>query len=251
MRAPSPNAVPRRRDPDHAGFTLVELIVTVTIMTVLLGAAVPVATKLFTYQARSATAEELNSLSEASAAFFFDVERLPTDVAELLVNPGASAPGWTGPYLPGVVADRLTGLTGYQVDAWSRPYSMSAAGDLLTITSMGQDGQLGTSADIAIDLDVTYIRREKTLERLVVINQAVVHYNAQYLSTDPLPPNWAAAFSKLVARGFLPSSQAYQLDAWGQSYVEDPVASSPVVRITSPSLDGTASGSASGNTGGS
>jgi len=231
----------RKPDPRHrrslarAGFSLLEMIVAITIMTVLVGATVPVASKAFLYKARNATNAELQELSEASAAFFYDVDRLPLSVAELLVDPPSA--GWNGPYLPGVVTDSLTGLSGYQVDAWSRPYSMSISGDVLTIASMGADATPGTSADLTIDLDVTYIRREKTLARLATINLAVVHYNAQYLSTDPLPANYAVAYSKLVSRGFLPASTDYQVDAWGNAYVEIPLGGSPVVEITSTAFN--------------
>jgi len=148
------------------------------------------------------------------------------------------------------VTDQLTGLSGYQVDAWSRPYSMSALGDVLTIQSMGEDARLGTNADITIDLDVTYIRREKTLSRLKVINQAVLQYNAQWMATDPLPANYAVAYSKLVSRGYLPNSTDYQVDGWGVAYVEKPAGSTPVVEITSTSIESNPGGGGTGTGGG-
>ena len=223
-----PGSTPR------SGFSLIELILAVTVMVVLMGAAVPVATKFFTYQLRSETLAELQELQEAAAAHFHDTNTLPTGVADLIVDPGT--PGWTGPYLPGVVTDQLSGLSGYEVDAWSRPYDVSASGDVLTLTSMGEDATLGTEADLALDLDVTPIRRRKTLERLEVLNQAVRAYNTLYLATDPLPANWPAAYLKLTSSGLLPTSSDYETDAWGVAFVEDPVGATPVVAVSSPSL---------------
>jgi len=222
----------------RAGFTLIELVVAATIIAILAGAAVPVTTKVLTYRARNATKAELEMLSEACGAFFYDCERLPADLAELLVDPGTGDPGWTGPYLPGVVTDELSGLSGYQVDAWSRPYILTASGDVLTLTSQGEDATTGTATDIVLHYDVTWIRREKTRARLATVNQAIAHYNASFLVADPLPANWAVAFSKLTnpSLGILPNDADFSQDGWGDAFVEDPLGVAPVVRVTSSNM---------------
>jgi len=222
-----------RSESSH-GFTLIEMIIAVAIMAVMLGAAVPVASKVLTYKARKATYEELQFLSEASGEFFRDTKRLPDSIEELLVDPGDS--GWSGPYLPGVVTDQLSGLTGYQVDAWSREYQITIAGDVLSISSAGEDAGFGDSSDIEIDLNVTWIRREETLQELKVINQAIVLYNGQFQLTKPLSTTWSTALDALVAAGFLPARGDYVLDGWGKDYVADPVGKAPLVKVTSPSL---------------
>ncbi len=221
----------RPRSARERGFTLLEIVVAVAILALLAGAVVPVTSKALTYKARNATNDELQALSEASAAFFHDVRRLPASVAELLVAPADA--GWSGPYLPGVVTDQLSGLSGYQVDAWSRPYVLAAAGDVLSIRSQGPDAKTSTADDLLIQLDVTSIRRAETLARLERINRAIDHYNAQYLSTSPLPANYATVVSRLVSNGFLPSSPDYDADAWGNAFVEDPLGGTPVVEVTS------------------
>ena len=213
------------------GFSLIELIVAIAIMAMLAGAAVPITSKVLTSKARGATRTELGHLSEASGEFFRDLRRLPTDISELLVSTGDAA--WSGPYLPGVVTDQLTGLTGYQVDAWSRVYQVAVAGNVMTITSAGEDGIPGTARDLEIQLDVTPIRREETLRQLAILNQAVILYNAQYQSTSPLPASWPSALAALVSRGFLPSAAGYDVDWWGDAFVEDPAGVSPVVRVRS------------------
>ncbi len=212
---------------ERSGFSLLEIVVAVTIMTILVGAAVPVTSKVVAYKARKATKQELQLLAEAVSAYTHDTLALPVVLEDLLVYSGVD--GWSGPYLPGVVTDELTQLPGYLVDAWSRPYELAASGDVLTIRSRGDDGVSGTDKDIALALDVTPIRRARTLERLAVVNQAIHAYNDLYLATAPLSTSWGTAFGQLVAAGFLPNAADYQTDAWGDAFVPVPVGQSPVV----------------------
>lgn len=228
MNDPRPNPTSRR------GFTLLELIVAVAIMAILAGAAIPVTVKVLTYKARQATRDELALLGSAAAECFRDTNVLPGAIADLIVDPGTT--GWSGPYLPGVVTDQLSGQTGYLVDAWSRAYRYSTSGDTITLSSDAEDAAFGSPDDLVLDVDVTWIRREKTLEQLRVINQAIVLYNGQYQTTDPLPANWTLALDKLVLRGALPSTNGLQSDAWGSAFVEAPAGSAPVVRVTSPNV---------------
>lgn len=224
------DTLPRR------GFTLLELIVAVAILAVLAGAAIPVTAKVLTYKARQATRDELTFLGEAAAECFRDTNVLPGGIDDLIVDPGTT--GWSGPYLPGVVTDQLSGQTGYLVDAWSRAYDYATSGDTITMTSAAEDAALGSADDLTLDVDVTWIRREKTLAQLRVLNQAIVLYNGQYQTTDPLPASWTLALDKLVFRGVLPSTSGYQTDAWGSAFVEDPAGSAPVVSVTSPNVPG-------------
>ena len=232
----------------RAGFSLIEMVVVIAIMAIVAGAAVPVTSKVLTYQARKATRGELQLLSDAASEFFRDTRRLPTDLEQLLVDPGDA--GWSGPYLPGVVTDQITGLTGYQVDAWSRPYQLQANGDVLTLTSMGEDATAGTPVDLEIDLSVAWIRREITLERLETINQSITQYNGQYLATDPLPADWPQALGKLVNRGFLPAAAGYDVDGWEAAFVEVPQGRLPVVKVESANLAGATGTSGGGSSGG-
>ncbi len=241
---PKPTQDERAR---QTGFSMLEMIVVIAIMAVIAGAAVPVTSKVLTYQARKATRGELQLLSGASGEFFRDTRTLPTDLEELLVDPGTS--GWSGPYLPGVVTDQITGLTGYQVDAWSRPYELTIVGDVLTIASMGADATLGTGEDIEIDLDVTYIRRQATLDQLATINQAITLYNGQYQASDPLPSSWTTALGKLVNRGFLPAASGYDVDWWGTAFAETPKGKMPVVKVESANIAGATAGSGAGSSG--
>lgn len=222
------------RDRARRGFTLLELVIAIGIMTVLIGAAVPVTSKVLTHRARKATSDRLHELSQASAAFFRDVGRLPTQLRELLLDPGtASAAGWSGPYLSGVVADQITGLTGYEVDAWSRTFRVQSSQSRLVIQSRGEDNAWGTEDDISIELDVTPIRRELTLERIRIVNNAIQLYNQLYQATQPLPANYPIVYQTLVATGLLPMDDDFLYDGWGSAFVESPPGQSPVVRVSS------------------
>jgi hypothetical protein len=145
--------------------------------------------------------------------------------------------GWAGPYLPGVVTDQITQLTGYQVDAWSRQYKLQVNGDVLTITSAGEDAAFGDPQDISIQLNVAWIRREKTLDTLKLINQAIALYNGQYQATVPLSTSWSAALDQLIAKSFLPQRIGFEFDGWAKAFVADPVGKSPLVRVTSTALN--------------
>ena len=237
----------RHRSAARRGFTLLELIVAVAILAILAGAAIPVTAKALAYKARQATRQEIGLLGEAAGEYFRDTGALPATVGDLLVDPGA--PGWSGPYLPGVVADQLSGQVGYAVDAWSRPYRVTTSGDTITLASAGDDADFGGQDDIELAIDVTWIRRETTLEQLLVINQAIVLYNGQHQLSDPLPANWPVALDKLVARGFLPGPEGLRVDGWGDPFVETPRGSAPVVRVDSPHLSGALPAVAGGGAG--
>ncbi len=245
MRYPEP-APPRARGRRWRGFTLLELVVVIAIISIIVGAAVPISSKVLTYRARKATKQELQLLSDASAQLFRDTGRLPKKLEQVLVDPGGRFKGWSGPYLPGVVTDELTSLPGYLVDAWSQEYSSKISGDVLTITSKGEDGALGTRADLAIDLNVTPIRREQTLDRLEVINQAIQLYNGQYQTTAPLSTSYTALFNQLVTKGFLPNSSEYKEDAWGDAFTPVPAGVQPVVAVGSVNLSGEGGAGGSG-----
>lgn len=222
----------RARRAARQGFTLLEIVVAVAILAILAGAAVPIAARALTSQARKTTTEELAQLSHASLEYFRDVGKAPTKLAQLEAS---TAAGWAGPYLPGAMSDPVAGKSGYLSDAWSRAYALTS-GATLTITSRAQDGELGTEDDLAIVVDFTPVRREQTLAELAILNQAIRLYNAAHQATDPLPATWKNALAKIVAKGYLPNSTAYRTDAWGDAYEAKPAGSTPLVEIRSTHL---------------
>ncbi len=218
----------------RAGFTLLELIVTITIMAIIAGSAVPLASMAINSKKKRATIEELDSLQVAAAEYFRDTGSLPTAIADMETNPGVA--NWYGPYLERHSIDQLSGLSQYAVDAWSQPYSLSTSGSVLTISSAALGGVHGDANDLSCALDVTPIRREKTLEILGIVNGAITRYNAKWLGTDPLPASYSSLLSKLVFSGYLPATAPYGVDGWGDAFVADPAGLTPVVKVGSTNM---------------
>lgn len=218
----------------RAGFTILELVIVMSLMAMLVGAALPVTGAILRSKGRRATRVEMELLAEAATAFFTDTGQLPADPDELLADSGDA--GWAGPYVLGAVEEVFGGQSGYAVDAWGNAYGFTRAGDVLTITSGGADGAIGAGDDdLERVLDVTPVRRALTQERLRVINNAIAHWNAVHLADDPLPVSYATTYARLVGAGLLPDDPDFRTDAWGADYVADPPAS-PVVRVTSPAF---------------
>jgi general secretion pathway protein G len=239
---------PKQARSSRSGFSLIELIIAVTIMSALAAVAVPVAGTVLDQGYSKASRIEMKNLAEATQAMYRDTWTLPTEAADLLIDPGTA--GWSGPYLPGAFTDKISGLGGYEVDGWSVAYDFAISGYVLTITSAGPDGTVGSADDLALPIDVTPILRDETLERLDTINAAVQNYNLLYQLTEPLPAGYASIRSALVAKGYLPDAAAYETDAWGDAFTEDPLGLAPVVRVTSTHLAAGAGSVASGGSGG-
>jgi len=217
------------------GISSTVVTVTIAIVGVLLGAAVPVRDQVRSYRARQSTREELQSLRDASAQFFRDTRRLPAAIAELVVAPADK--GWAGPYLPWLETDPIAQLDEYQLDAWSRAYRLDVQGDHMSIASPGEAGQFEDGPELAVQLDATAIRRKETSDALRRINQAIAVYNGQHQFTEPLSPQWSTALDQLVAAHFLPQRKGHEIDGWGHPFIADPVGKSPLVRVASPALD--------------
>ncbi|HED65125.1 MAG TPA: hypothetical protein ENJ09_06160, partial [Planctomycetes bacterium] len=186
-------------------------------------------------KARSATRSELEVLTDAVAEYFRDTGAFPSDLGELSVSPGVT--GWSGPYIQAESVDPVSGNPESVVDAWSTPYAIAAVGSSgFKITSAGEDKTFGTVADISRTLDVTPIRREKTLTVLRTVNQAITQYNALYLPDSPLSTSYGTLLGQLVSTGFLPDTAPFAVDGWGDALVVDPPGLTPVVQVTSTHL---------------
>jgi general secretion pathway protein G len=217
----------------RAGFSLVELVIVMSLLALLAGAALPVAGRFLDSRARQATAAALERLTAAAALHFEDTAQLPTTIGQLLADAGTA--GWSGPYLLGGGEQVFGAGGGPTVDAWGRAYRVQRSGNTWTATSSGADGTAGNADDLARTVDVTQVRRRWTVERLAVINRAIGHWNDLYLASDPLPPAYGTIYAELVGAGLLPADADFQVDGFGQAYVADPPVT-PVVRVTSTAL---------------
>jgi general secretion pathway protein G len=133
----------RRR---QRGFTLVELLVVITIIGLIMGLVGPRVLNYLTESKAKAAKIQIESLSSALDLYFLDVGRYPNTsegLAALVKRPGSS-PAWNGPYLKG-------GLV--PADPWGNPYVYRSPGehgsyDIISYAADGQEGGTGAAADI-------------------------------------------------------------------------------------------------------
>src|SRR5450631_778706 len=130
----------------EAGFTLVEMLVVITIIGLIMGL---VGSRVLGYLGESkvkAAKLQIESFSSSLDLFYLDVGRYPTSsegLAALSQRP-ESAPGWNGPYLRGSVVP---------ADPWGKQYVYRSPGErspfnIISLGSDGQEGGSGTAADI-------------------------------------------------------------------------------------------------------
>lgn len=130
-----------------AGFTLVELLVVLTIISLILGLVGP---RVLNYlgESRVKTAKlQVESLGSALDLFYLDASRYPTTSEGLaaLVQKPTSVQIWNGPYLKGGKVP---------VDPWGNPYQYRspverAPYEILSFGADGREGGSGTAADIS------------------------------------------------------------------------------------------------------
>ena len=139
----------KRRAIRHAerGFTLVEILVVITIIALIMSVAGPRVLTFLSESKVKATKIQIESLATALDLYFLDIGRYPSNsegLAALLQRPGSVA-GWSGPYLKG---NTIPG------DPWGRPYIYRSPGqsgpyDIISYGSDGQEGGSGAATDIA------------------------------------------------------------------------------------------------------
>jgi general secretion pathway protein G len=138
---------PRRRARGgEAGFTLVEILVVITIIGLIMALVGP---RVLNYLAESkvkAARIQVESFASSLDLFYLDAGRYPTTsegLGALAQRPG-SVDAWNGPYLrTGAVPN----------DPWGHPYVYRSPGehgpyDLVSYGADGQQGGTGTAADI-------------------------------------------------------------------------------------------------------
>jgi len=131
------------------GYTLLELLVVLVILTLIVGIAGPQILRQFG-KAKSDTARiEVNRLVTEVEFFRVDVGRFPTSEEGLsaLLSQPENAGGWSGPYLS--KASQVN-------DPWDNPYlySLSIDGRGVEISSLGADGVAGGTGE---DTDVSSV----------------------------------------------------------------------------------------------
>jgi general secretion pathway protein G len=135
------------RGGSEAGFTLVEILVVITIIGLIMALVGPRVVNYLGESKVKAAKIQVESFASALDLFYLDAGRYPSTsegLAALAQRPG-NVDAWNGPYLRG-------GLV--PTDPWGRPYLYRSPGehgayDIVSYGSDGQEGGTGTSADIA------------------------------------------------------------------------------------------------------
>jgi general secretion pathway protein G len=131
----------------EAGFTLVEMLVVITIIGLIMSLVGPRVLNYLSESKIKAAKIQMQSFSSALDLFNLDTGRYPSSGEGLgaLIQSTGTIPAWNGPYLKGGVLPN---------DPWGKPYVYRSPGehgayDILSYGSDGQEGGTGTAADIA------------------------------------------------------------------------------------------------------
>ena len=142
----SPRRPARRRRSGEAGFTLVEILVVITIIGLIMALVGPRVLNYLSESKAKAAKIQIESFASALDLYYLDLGRYPsTNEGLAALTQGNNAPGWNGPYLRGGVVPN---------DPWGHGYVYRAPGqrapyDIVSLGSDGQEGGSGTAADIA------------------------------------------------------------------------------------------------------
>jgi len=135
-----------RRRQSERGFTLVEILVVITIIALIMGLVGPRVLNYLTESKAKAAKIQIESFSVALDLYFLDAGQFPSTSEGLnaLVQRPGSAAGWNGPYLKG---------NAVPTDPWGRPYAYRSPGqygsyDIVSFGADGQEGGTGAAADI-------------------------------------------------------------------------------------------------------
>ena len=137
---------PRRRRRAQAGFTLVEILVVITIIGLIMALVGPRVLNYLSESKAKAAKIQIESFASALDLYYLDLGRYPTTNEGLAaLTQGNNAPGWNGPYLRGGVVPN---------DPWGHGYVYRSPGqrapyDIVSLGSDGQEGGTGVAADIA------------------------------------------------------------------------------------------------------
>jgi general secretion pathway protein G len=136
----------KRRKRPQQGFTLLEVLLVLTIL-VILGSTVTFYFSKVQGKAQARVAKvQINAISQLLEEYHIDVGSYPTTsqgLNALRESPGdlADTTKWMGPYSKKEIAP----------DPWSRPYQYESQGDTFRVWSWGLDGQDGTDDDVTSD----------------------------------------------------------------------------------------------------
>ncbi|WP_315780898.1 type II secretion system major pseudopilin GspG [Bradyrhizobium sp. SZCCHNPS1003] len=136
----------RRGAESEAGFTLVEMLVVITIIGLIMGLVGPRVLSYLSDSKLKTARIQIRSLSSALDLYHLDNGRYPTSAEGLgaLVQKPATAATWNGPYLSGTLVPN---------DPWGRPYVYKFPGqhgayDIVSLGPDGREDETSTNANV-------------------------------------------------------------------------------------------------------
>jgi general secretion pathway protein G len=140
---------PKRNDRlGEQGFTLVEMLVVITIIGLIMGLIGPRVLNYLSESKVKAAKIQMQSFASALDLYNLDTGRYPSASEGLtaLVQPTVGV-SWNGPYLKGAALPN---------DPWNHAYLYRVPGehgpyDIMSLGSDGQEGGSGTAADLSLD----------------------------------------------------------------------------------------------------
>jgi general secretion pathway protein G len=129
------------------GFTLVEILVVITIIGLIMALVAPRVLNYLSEAKVKAAKIQIESLSSTLDLYYLDTGRYPSsgEGLEALVQRPAGVEGWNGPYLKGAFVPK---------DPWGHAYVYRMPGehgayDIVSYGADGQQGGTGMAADVA------------------------------------------------------------------------------------------------------
>ena len=135
----------RRAREGEAGFTLVEMLVVITIIGMIMALVGPRVLNYLGESKAKAAKIQIESFSSALDLYYLDLGRYPNSNEGLAaLTRSNNAAGWNGPYLRGGLVPN---------DPWGHSYVYRSPGErapyeIISLGSDGQEGGSGTAADI-------------------------------------------------------------------------------------------------------
>jgi general secretion pathway protein G len=141
-----PRRLMRSRADAQAGFTLVEMLVVITIIGLIMALVGPRVLNYLSESKVKAARIQIQSFASALDLFYLDAGRYPSSAEGLTALVRPTGGSWNGPYLKGGALP---------ADPWGTPYIYRSPGehsayDLISFGADGQEGGTGTAADIAL-----------------------------------------------------------------------------------------------------
>lgn len=138
-----------RQEQGQEGFTLVEMLVVITIIGLIMGLIGPRVLNYLSESKVKAAKIQLQSFAGALDLFYLDAGRFPStaDGLPALVRQAPGVAAWNGPYLKGGNVPN---------DPWGHGYVYRSPGehgpyDIVSYGSDGQEGGSGVAADITLE----------------------------------------------------------------------------------------------------